>query len=218
MQNLPTNTPLTFEALMASIHESNRFLTEKFAETERFLKESTAETKGLFKETDRILKENAIKTDGMFKETERIQKEAARMIGGMSNSNGEVAESYFTNSFTNSMQFAGQEYDSITFNQGKKVKKLNLQDEYDLLLHNGNSVVIIEIKYKADKDDVAPLLRKAQTYKQLFPEYTHYSLYLGLAGLHIDAAAEKEAKKHGIAIIKQVGDTMVIHDVGLKVF
>jgi len=200
MQNLPTNTPLTFEALMASIHESNRFLTEKFAETER------------------ILKENRIDTERLFKETDRMQKENARMIGGMSNSNGEVAESYFTNSFTNSMQFAGQEYDSITCNQRKKVKKLNLQDEYDLLLHNGNSVVIIEIKYKADKDDVAPLLRKAQTYKQLFPEYTHYSLYLGLAGLHIDAAAEKEAKKHGIAIIKQVGDTMVIHDADLKVF
>jgi hypothetical protein len=41
---------------------------------------------------------------------------------------------------------------------------------------------------------------------------------LGLAGLHINVTAEKEALKKGIAVIKQVGNAMVINDAHLKVF
>jgi len=33
MDSQMQHKPLTYESLMASIHESNRFLTEKFAET-----------------------------------------------------------------------------------------------------------------------------------------------------------------------------------------
>jgi len=41
---------------------------------------------------------------------------------------------------------------------------------------------------------------------------------LGLAGLRIDKTIETQAKEKGIAIIKQVGKNMVIHDEHLKVF
>jgi len=148
------------------------------------------------------------------KSMKAMQKE----LGGVSNSNGEVAESYFINSFTKSMYFAGQEYDEISHNLRKKIKKLNLHGEYDLVLYNCTSVVIIEIKYKADKDDVTGLLHKAPVFKQLFPQYSNYDIYLGLAALHIDAITEKESLKQGIAVIKQIGDSMVINDEYLKVF
>jgi len=143
-----------------------------------------------------------------------LQKE----LGGVSNSNGAVAESYFINSFSKSMSFAGQEYDAIDSNLKRKVKKLNLQAEYDLVLYNCNSIAIIEIKYKADKYDVEVLLRKAPVFKQLFPQYVNYDFYLGLAALHFDSETEKESIKQGIAIIKQVGKLLVINDAHLKVF
>ena len=79
-------------------------------------------------------------------------------------------------------------------------------------------MVIIEIKYKADSDDIETLLKKALTFKKLFPEYVNYELYLGLAGFSMNKKVEKEALKKGIAVIKQVGDTMVINDEHLKVF
>jgi hypothetical protein len=143
-----------------------------------------------------------------------MQKE----LGGVSNSNGAVAESYFVNSFTNSMYFAGQEYDAMDSNVKRKIKKLKLHGEYDLVLYNCSSIVIIEIKYKADKDDVQELLLKAPIFKQLFPQYVNYDMYLGLAALHIDSMTEKESIKQGVAVIKQVGDAMVINDTHLKVF
>ena len=163
----------------------------------------------------RIAQEDFRKSQEDFRKSMKaMQKE----LGGVSNSNGEVAESYFINSFTKSMYFAGQEYDEISHNLRKKIKKLNLHGEYDLVLYNCTSVVIIEIKYNADKDDVEGLLHKAPVFKQLFPQYSTYDIYLGLAALHIDAITEKESLKQGIAVIKQIGDSMVINDAHLKVF
>jgi hypothetical protein len=62
------------------------------------------------------------------------------------------------------------------------------------------------------------VLKKAQTFRLLFPEYKNLNIYLGLAGLHVYKNAEKEALKHGIAVIKQFGKNMVIHDENLRTF
>jgi hypothetical protein len=100
----------------------------------------------------------------------------------------------------------------------RKSKRLKLQSEYDLVLYNCTSVVIVEIKYKARKKDVERLLVKAPVFKQLYPQYENYDLYLGLAALHFEEDTENESIKQGIAVIKQVGDAMVVNDAYLKVF
>ena len=139
-------------------------------------------------------------------------------LGGISNSNGEMAESYFINSFNRTPQFAGQTFQFIDANIKRSAKALNLKEEYDLLLYNGVSVAIIEIKYKARKKDVERLLHKTKTFKILFPQYKDFKLYIGLAALHFDAETENESIEQGVAIIKQIGDNMVINDAHLKVF
>ena len=116
------------------------------------------------------------------------------------------------------MEFAGQKYDGMDAGTKRKIKSLNLQGEYDLLLYNCTSVVIIEIKYNAEKKHVGWLLEDAAKFKQLFPQYANFDLYLGLAALHFEEDTEKEAIKNGIAIIKQVGENMVIYDEHLKAF
>jgi len=154
----------------------------------------------------------------LIQENAQSIKAMQQELGGISNSNGAVAESYFVNSFNNCMQFAGQEYDEIDHGLRKKSKKLNLQSEYDLVLYNCTSVVIIEIKYKAREKDVIKLLTKAPIFKQLYPQYANYDIYLGLAAFHFEENTEIDSIEHGVAVIKQVGDTMVINDAHLKVF
>jgi hypothetical protein len=180
-----------------------------------------ADLKAMQAKTDKQMQKTDRKIQAGLKRSEQLERMINRMckeIGGISNSNGEVAESYFINSFKKHPQFAGQNYDSLTPNLSKSSSTLNLRDEYDLVLYNCTSVAIIEIKYKARKEDIDQLLRKAQTFKQLFPEYANYDIYLGLAGLHVNITAEKEAIKQGMAVIKQVGENMLINDTHLKVF
>jgi len=228
--NTPTLNPaLTFEGVWAAIQESNRYLTEKFAESdrqrkenERMFKEQLAESDRQRKENERMFKEQLAENDRylkkQFAENEKIIKANSREIGGISKSNGDVAESYFVNSFKKYPHFAGHDYHIIDHNINRRSKALNLEDEYDLVLYNNDSVVIIEIKYNAKKEDVEQILKKAETFKKLMPQYKDFSLYLGLAGLHVYQNAEKEAIKQGVAVIKQVGKKTVINDKNLKVF
>jgi hypothetical protein len=219
-----TISPEKREKKSANLRKPRKKTNDRFTEFDLWVKEGREQMKEIrqqmketdlrMKETDRQMKE----TDLQMKETDRKIAETNRQIGGITNSNGEVAESYFINSFEQNPHFAGQDFDSLASNLLKSNPKLNLRDEYDLVLYNCTSVAIIEIKYKARKEDIIQLLRKAQTFKQLFPEYAHYAIYLGLAGLHVNITAEREALEQGIAIIKQVGKNMIINDTHLKVF
>ena len=69
-----------------------------------------------------------------------------------------------------------------------------------------------------ERKEYERLLKEAAVFKQLFPQYANFDLYLGLAALHFEEDAEKEAISNGIAIIKQVGENMVIYDGHLRVF
>jgi len=242
MNNLSETSPVTSENFLESIRETvresfretDRFLSEKFAETDRLIKENAErqketdrlmkETDDRLKETDRLMKE----TDDRLKETDRLQKEfradyERRMkkqdetLGSWATNQGDFAEEYFQTSFENGRQnFFGEKFDEIL----KNVKgfKKDFKDEYDILLINGKSVGIIEIKYKAHKDHIDNVLRKALTFRENFPYYANHQVYLGLATLVFSPGLEQKCIDEGIAIVKQLGDTVIINDDHLKVF
>jgi len=217
MRNKNHPPKATFESVWATLQETAQLMKEneqrrKEADQER--KEADQERK----EAERQRKEAELRIDKEREEFWSSIKAMQQEVGGIGKSNGAVAESYFVDSFTNSMQFAGQEYDNIDHHSRRSSKKLNLKGEYDLVLYNCTSVVIIEIKYNARQKDVEKLLKKAPVFKQLFPQYATFDLYLGLAAFHFEEHTESGAMENGIAIIKQVGDNMVIYDEHLKVF
>jgi len=89
---------------------------------------------------------------------------------------------------------------------------------FDGSLFNGSAVCIVEVKYKADSNDVLQVLRKERTFRRNFPEHNKKKLYLAMASLSFHPLTEKACKDNGIAIMKQVGDTIVVSDENLKVF
>ena len=99
-----------------------------------------------------------------------------------------------------------------------KQTKKGFEDEYDILLFNGQAVCIVEVKYKADSNDVQQVLRKERTFRANFPEHNHKKLYLALASRSFHPLTEKACKDNGIVIMKQFGDTITIYDENLKTF
>jgi hypothetical protein len=79
-------------------------------------------------------------------------------------------------------------------------------------------VGIIETKYKAHREQIQEVIQKAETFRLNLPKYQHYQVYLGLAALTFEERAEADCISKGIAIIKQLGDSVVINDAHLKVF
>jgi len=164
-----------------------------------------------------ILQENAKQMEISRIEAERRIKRLEELTGSLANNQGSFAEEYFYNSFDNGKQnFFGEKFDDIAKNL--KNQWQGLKDEYDIVLYNHASVALIEVKYKANINDIPNVLKKAETFRILFPHYKDFKIYLGLASMSFYPKLEEKCIEQGIAVIKQVGDTVVINDTNLKVF
>jgi len=146
------------------------------------------------------------------KETDRQLKENARQIGGISKSNGEFAEEFFYNSLKGTMAFAGVRYKYITdkFAREKPMPdKTEIKAQFDIVLHNGKSIALIEAKYKANLKDVKEMVeKKVPNFRLLYPEYAKHKLYLGIGSLVLKDRVVQEAKKLGIGLMEQRGDAV----------
>ena len=196
-------TPKSVWAMIEATQKQLQSLTEKQAETDRQMKE-----------TDRQMKE----TDRKMAETDRKMKNVAEMIGGMANSNGDFAEEYFINSIEQDKNIFGEHFDECISSSKRYDKSSGKKIERDILLVNGKSVAIVEVKYKARREDVEKLINKLSDFRALYMQYHSHGIYLGLAAMSFDKGVEEKCLESGIAVIKQVGDTVVVSDENMKVF
>jgi hypothetical protein len=154
-------------------------------------------------------------------------REINELIGSWDNNIGDFAEEYFQNSFDKGKtNFFGKRFYKLERNlPGIKPK---FEDEYDIVLINGKYVGIIEVKFKGHVNDISKILKKVNTFRENFPYYGDRKIYLGLASMSFHSRKEnsgskksrleEECEKNGIAIIKQVGDKVVIIDEHLKAY
>jgi len=148
----------------------------------------------------------------MFAETDKKINALREQIGGISNSNGEFAEEFFYNSLKKTMIFAGVHYEYISnqFNRGKVLPdKTEIKAQFDIVLHNGNAIALIEAKYKANLKDIKEMVeKKVPNFRLLYPEYAKYKLYLGIGSLVLKDRVVDEAKKLGIGLMRQQGNAV----------
>ena len=212
---MQSQTP-SFDSVWALLQET----AQSQKETDRLLKESRADFDRRIQETDRLIQETAREVKETAREVQKTAREVRELnqtVGGMGNSDGAFAEEYFFNSFENGKQnFFGEKFDDIS--KQLKNKWQGVEDEYDIVLYNHSAVAIIEVKYKAREDNIPQVLRKAETFRILFPNYKDFKIYLGLASMSFAPNVEEECINQGIAVIKQVGEAVVINDTNLKVF
>jgi len=187
---------------------------EMFRETDRLIKESKVAFKQEMEESRAAFDQRMAESRADF---DRRMKKLNEQIGGMSNSDGLFAEEYFFNSFEQGQQtFFGEKFDDMVKN-AKGINK-GYKDEYDILMLNGESVGIVEVKYRARLDDIPKIINKVNTFRGNFSQYQNHQVYLALATLVFDKRLEDECIKNGIAIVKQVGDTVVINDKHLRIY
>ncbi len=116
----------------------------------------------------------------------------------------DIAEQFFYNSLAKDARLDKFYFDDIAKNMGKC--RDNLQEKYDLFMTNTDSIVIIEVKYKAHTNDLKKLDRKIENFKLLFPIYKDYKLYGALASFHINDDTKKEALERGYFVLQRSGD------------
>jgi len=176
------------------------------------MKISSEESRKETEELKRIIREQS--AEG--KDTDRRIKELTKNVYGISASNGLMAEDTILYALERDKTFAGIKFDDIEqrFQIQDKLKTIT---DIDAVLLNGDTIALIEVKYKVDKKDVKELISdKLKNFKKYYPDYRDYKILLGVGGMGFEKDAIKEAKEKGVGIIKVVGDKVEYYTEGIR--
>lgn len=143
-------------------------------------------------------------TDEQMKKTDEKLERMGIYLGNVTRNQGDVAEEFFFNSLANEPRLGSIYFDNIMKNMQNYRGKL--QEEYDLFLTNGDTIAIVEVKYKAHTNDLKKLDRKMGNFKLLFPIYKDYKLYGALASFYINDDTKKEALERGYFVLQRSGN------------
>lgn len=97
-------------------------------------------------------------TDAQLAKTDAKLDRLAEMYGGVGNNQGAVAEEFFFNTLKAKPDLNGIHYDFIDKNVTRYQD--GIEDEFDILLVNGQDISIIEVKYRAHPKDLERLITK----------------------------------------------------------
>ena len=210
-ENLNNISSGSFDEIRAILRD----VAESQAASSAELKESRAEFDRRSAEFDRRSTEFDRWRQESNADFDRRIKKLEDSIGSINNNIGRVTEYFFYTSFEQGKRdFFGEEFYEIR----KNVGGLKIAAEYDFILINGQSVAIIEVKYKAHENDISKVLKKAVTFRANFSDYQNHKIYLGLASMAFYPQLEQACIDNGIAIVKQVGDTMVLNYENLRAY
>ena len=142
--------------------------------------------------------------DKRAEKLDRKLEKIAKMVGSIGNNQGDVAEEFFFNTLKIEKKIGDISFYDITANALKECD--GIKDEYDILLTNGNCLAIVETKYKVHINDVEHLRnRKIPNFRKLFPIYSNYTIFAGIAGFHINEDVVTKAEEYGFFILKRHG-------------
>lgn len=184
--------------LVGSLAVDSKELREAQKKTDEQMKR-IYEQLNLIDEQLQLTTEQKKRTDGL--ESIDIQ------LNNMSMDQGDIAKEFFFNSLVQDNHLGPIHFDDII--RGMQKHRGGIQEEYGLVMTNGEAVGIIEVKYKAHQNDLDKLERKMRHFKKLFPIYGAYKLYGAIASFHINDDAKLEALERGFFVLQRSGE--VVH-------
>jgi Holliday junction resolvase-like predicted endonuclease len=95
-------------------------------------------------------------------------------------------------------------FDDVVKNMEKH--RGQIQEEYDLVMTNGDAVAVVEVKYKAHKNDLDKLDRKMGNFKKMFPIYQAFKQYGAIAAFHINDDTKQEALRRDYFVLQRSDD------------
>jgi Holliday junction resolvase-like predicted endonuclease len=197
---------------MREIAEIRQTLREEVEIRKRTAEEEEARRKKATEEDEARRKKAAEEYAVKRKEFDEWLERMRELMGGMGNSNGAFAENLFFHSLEKSRTFAGVHFDIVS-NSFHRTKKMpdgkKLEDQFDIVMLNDDSVAIIEVKYSSESDYPKKMIeKKVPNFRALFSDYADYKIYLGIGALSFDKYTIKEAEKYGIGLLSVSGDTV----------
>ena len=175
--------------------------------------DNTAEQE--YKEIRRILsevaqaqKENAQRfkeTDEKFKATDKRIKEAFNLFESQW---GKLIESLVEGDVIKLFRQEG--FDVHDTSQRRKGSHHGQNFEFDIIVHNGDSIIIVEVKTTLRVNDVKHFLYKLSHAKEWLEEYKNHKIYGAMAYLRADEQSTSFAEAQSLYVIRATGNSAAI--------
>ncbi len=192
--------------------ELEKKLADSKADLEASLKKSSEEADKRNAEAD---KRNA-ELDKKFQETDAKIDKMVKLYGSVADNSRDFSEEFFYRALLQRSSLCGIAYEEVD-RMERRTKKL--QGEYDIVLHNGDTIIVIEVKYKLHPNDVQDFYdRKFPNFRKLFTEYNDKKLVGGVAGLTIPTESIELAEKFGFIVLCNSGETVAVANLDAENF
>jgi hypothetical protein len=184
---------------------------ERFARTEAQMAETDAKIERIFARADERLArldEQMAKTDAQLAKNDAKLDRLSAKYGGVSDNMGASAEDFFIDSLLESRQIGEIHFDQVL--ERVVGGRPGAQQEYDIVLLNGDSAAIVEVKYKVHPKALQQLDQQVALFKTHFPEFAHMKLYAGVAGFSVPAEVAQGAHEKGYFVLKRLGEACTL--------
>ena len=227
-----------FEKEVKEREKANREWHAKFSEDMEKLRASNAEFRKNMEASNAEFRKNMEVSHAKFSEDmeklrasqDQSQQElkdlklyiegVTKELRGLGVTQGDIAEEEFYQSLERHKKLGALHFDTIE----RKVQKNASSPEFDILLINGDSVGLIEVKanlrtylknkYYVKREGNRPksfdmkrcIDDKVNDFRRSCPEYKDYKLYFGFGSLITDDKLIAQAKENGIFLLTQKGN------------
>ena len=176
---------------------------QELRESIRELRKSQAETSEQMKRTDEQMK----RTDEQMKKSDEKLERIGVRLGNMGITTGSFAEEFFYRSLQLNPRLGNIFFDSIE----RRYRQVKGGTDYDIVLKNGTSIGLIEVKYNAHPEQVREIKeRKIKQLRGQVHEFPQFQLYFGLASMVTSEKLIENAKKEGIFLLTQKGEHLEV--------
>jgi len=204
-------TPAEIWAILREVAEGQKETRLQMQETDRLVQENAERQK----ETDRQMQENARQlkeTKELVETTFQRMKQADKQLGELTNRFGELAEHLVAPNILEKFNAHGFTFNRVYQNPDIIDTKGNRIAEIDILLENGGTVMVVEVKAKPKQKDVEGHIQRMEVLRRDADERNDKRVYMGaIAGAIMPKELRHFIIKTGFYAIEQTGDTVMIN-------
>ncbi|MDX2250366.1 MAG: hypothetical protein SF052_26520 [Bacteroidia bacterium] len=176
-------------------------ILKELALAQQEVKDRFKETDAKFKETDAKFKEMALQS----KETDKRIKSALNLFEGQW---GKLMESLVEGDMVQLLKKRG-----ISINRTSQRIRGNYRGhnyEFDIIAHNGEEIVVVEVKTTLRVKHVQDFLDKLSQIRTWIPSYAEDKVYGAIAYLRAEENSDVFAEKEKLFVIRATGNSAAI--------
>jgi hypothetical protein len=153
-------------------------------------------------------------TDRKFQETERLMRESSeklnRKMGELGNKLGSVVEHMIIPDIEKKFNDMGYSFENVSTNLKMKDPSGNTYAEVDIVLENGDYVMLIEVKTDLKSEHIKEHIKRMETIRKAGKKWGDKKLLGAVSAAIVENNVRESAKRSGFFVISQAGETMRI--------